>query len=227
MKGRGGISGIGWRCIEASAGLLAPLEREVVLGDLAEMDRGAWCGLCDVLGMAARRQLALWRSWRPWAASLGLALPASLFLMGFSLAASEAISGLLIEPSNTPLLWRSVSRLFLLMCWAWMTGFALSAVSRETLWASLLGCFAPCLDCLLRWPGHGLSGLRLLVFLVPWLWGVWRGRRSLQLSFNWAIFLAATTLLAPLMWGHGGWLHGCWLLWPGCYLAVTAKHKAV
>ena len=76
------------------------LEREVVLGDLAETDRGMWRGLGDVLGLAARRQLALWRSWRPWAASFGLALPASLFLMGCSVAASAAFAGLSGEPAQ-------------------------------------------------------------------------------------------------------------------------------
>ena len=62
----------------------------MVLGDLAEMDCDVWRGLGDVLGLVARRQLALWRSWRPWAASVGLALPASLFLMGCSVAASAS-----------------------------------------------------------------------------------------------------------------------------------------
>ncbi len=46
---------------EASAELLAPLEREVVLGDLAETDREDWRGLGDVLSLVALRQLELWR----------------------------------------------------------------------------------------------------------------------------------------------------------------------
>jgi hypothetical protein len=159
MKGQGSVTGAGWRCIEAAAGLLAPLDREVVLGDLAEMDCGAWRGLGDVLGLAARRQLALWRSWRPWAESVGLALPASLFLMGWSVAASGAVASLLTDPAKARLLWLSLSRLFLVISWAWMAGFVVGAVSRGTLWASVLGCFGPCLYCLSKWPGHGLSGL--------------------------------------------------------------------
>ena len=225
MRGQDGISGAGWRCVEAAAGLLAPQEREVVLGDLAEMDRGAWRGLGDVLGLAARRQLALWKSWRPWAASFGLALPASLFLMGWSVAASGAVAGLLGEPAQARLLWLSLSRLFLVISWAWMAGFVVGAVSRGTLWASVLGCCGPCLYCLSKWPGHGLSGLRLLVFVLPGLWGVWRGRRDPRLGLGWAVFLAAMATLAPLMWGKGGWMHGCWLLWPGLYLAATARRK--
>lgn len=227
MKGSGGVTGMGRLCIEASANLLAPADREVVLGDLAETHREDWRGLRDVLSLVALRQLVLWRSWRPWAASAGLALPASLFLMGRSLAASGAISKLLTEPANTPLWWRFVSQMFLLICWAWMAGFAVSAVSRGTLWASLLGCFAPCLYCLSEWPGHGLSELQLLLFLIPWLCGAWRGRRNQRLGLCWALFLAAMTMLMPLMWGKGGWMYGWWLMWAGWYPAATARREPV
>lgn len=220
-----GVSSAGWRCIEAAAGLLAPLEREVVLGDLAETDRGVWRGLGDVLGLASRRQLALWRSWRPWAASFGLALPASLLLMGWSVAASGAVASLLGEPAQARLLWLCLSRLFLVISWAWMTGFVVGAVSRGTLWASVLACCGPCLYCLSEWPGHGLSCLRLLIFVLPGVWGVWRGRRDVRLGPGWAVFLAVLAPLAPLMSAKGGWLHCCWLLWPGGYLAATALRK--
>lgn len=215
--------GAAWWCIEAAAGMLAPLEREVVLGDLAESDRGAWRGLRDVLGLAARRQLRLWRDWRPWAASLGLALPASLFLMGWSLAASSALAGLLGEP-QAHLLWLSLFRLFLVVFWAWTAGFVVGAVSRGTLWASVLAGCAPCLYCLSKWPGHGISGVELLIFVLPGVWGVWRGRRDLRLGPGWAFFLAIVAMLAPLMWSVGGW-YGCWLLWPGWYLAATARSR--
>jgi hypothetical protein len=225
MNGQGGVSGTGWRCIEAAAAFLQPLEREAVLGDLAETDCGAWRGLSDVLGLAARRQLALWRNWRPWAASFGLAWPASLFLMGCSVAASGAVAGFLEEPSQSRLLWLSISRLFLVVSWAWIAGFVVGAVSRGTLWASVLGCLAPCLDCLSKWPGHGFSGLRLLIFVLPGLWGVCRARRDPRLGLGWAVFLAAIAALAPLMWGNGGWMYGCWLLWPGWYLAATARRR--
>ena len=222
MKSLRGNSGAGWRCIETAAGLLTPLEREIVLGDLAETDRGALRGLIDVLGLAARRQIALWKSWRPWAASLGLALPASLFLLGWSVASSGAVARLLQEPDQSYLVWLSLSRLFLLICWAWMAGFAVGVVSPRTWWASLLGCCAPCLDCLCKWPGHGFSELQLLIFLVPGLWGVWRGRQHLRLSHGWAVFLVTIAMLAPIRSGRGGYLYGCCLLWPGWYLVATA-----
>ena len=215
----------GWRFIEAAAWMLAPLDREAVLGDLAEMDNGTWRGLGDVLSLAARRQFALWRSWRPWAASLGLALPASLFLMGWSVAATGAAASLLAGPPQARLIWLFFSRLFLVMSLAWMAGLVVGAVSRGALWASVLACGAPCIHCLSLWPGHGLSCLRLLIFVLPGLWGVWRGRRELRLGLGMALFLASMGTLAFFASGTGGWMYGCSLLWPGWYLAATAKRQ--
>src|SRR5258708_3415351 len=72
MKGQGDMAGqtqrAGWRCIEVAAEMLTPLEREVVLGDLAETNRSVWCGLADVSGFRWRLQRALWRRCRAWAA---------------------------------------------------------------------------------------------------------------------------------------------------------------
>ena len=225
MRAQSGTSAMAWRCTEAAAALLTPLDREAVLGDLAEMDRGVWRGLCDVLSLAARRQLALWKSWRPWAASFGLALPASLLLMGWSVAASGAAASLLGEPSRSGALWHFFSRLFLLTCWAWMAGFAVGSVSRGTLWASMLACCGPCVHCLSLWPGHGLSFLRLMLFLIPGLWGVWRGCRERSLDLSLAVFLAAVGTLAFLTAGKGGWMYSCSLLWPGLYLTATARRE--
>lgn len=225
VNGQDGVPQLGWRCVEAAAVLLAPREREVVLGDLAEMDRGAWRGLGDVVGLAARRQLALWRSWRPWAASLGLSLPASLLLMGWSVAASGAVGGLIGEPAQARWLWLSVSRLFLVTCWAWMAGFAVGSVSRGALWASVLACLGPCVHCVSLWPGHGLSFLELLVFVPPGVWGVWRGCRVQRLDVSLAVFLAAVGTFAFLISGKGGWMYSCSLLWPGFYLTATARRR--
>ena len=225
MKRRGPISDAGWLCIKTAAGLLTTLEREVVLGDLAETNRGALRGLIDVMSLAARRQIVLWKSWRPWAASLGLALPASLFLMSWSVATSGAVANLAGEPTELRLLWQGLSKVFLLICWSWTSGFAVSAVSRRTLCASFVGCCAPCLNCLSKWPGHGLSGLQLLIFLIPGLCGAWIGRKQLRLGFSCAILLVVIAMLAPMTCGTGGWIYGCWFFWPGAYLVRTAIRR--
>ena len=216
------MTGAGWNCIEAAACLLGVAERDVVLGDLAESDRGAWRGLKDVLGLAARRHLELWTSWRPWAATFGLALPASLFLMGCSVALSGEFSGLFRGPVPATLLGISLSKILLLLCWAWMAGFAVGAISRRTLWASALACCVPCAFCLSEWPGSWTTAPRLFLFLAPALWGVACGRQKVQLRFEWAVFLAATAMAVPLMLDKGGW-YGLGLLWPGWFLLATAR----
>ena len=216
------MTGAGWSYVEAAAGLLGAMEREVVLGDLAESEDGAWRGLKDVLGLAARRHLELWANWRPWAASFGLALPASLFLMGCSVATSRGFDGLLDGPVTVSLLGIALSKILLLICWAWMAGFAVGAISRQTLWASALACCAPCLFCLSKWPGDWVSTSRLLWFLAPALCGVAAGRRRVRLGVGWAVFLAGTAMLVPLMLDKGG-CYGLGLLWPGWFLVARAR----
>lgn len=212
----------GWGWVEAASGLLARDEREAVLGDLAEAGEGALQALLGVLGLALRREAELWTSWRPWAASFGLALPASLFLMGCSVAASGEFGGLFHEPVTISLLGISLSKILLLVCWGWMAGFAVGAISRRTLWASALACCVPCLICLSKWPGDWVSALRLFLFLAPALWGVAAGRRRVRLGVGWAVFLAATAMLVPLMLNKGGW-YGLGLLWPGLFLVAKAR----
>src|SRR5271168_4634852 len=172
------MTGASWRWVVAVAGMLEPREREYVLGDLAESDGGAWRGLQEVVGLAARRHLELWANWRPWAASFGLALPASLFLMGCSVAASREFDDLFRGPVTVSLPGIVLSKILLLICWGWLAGFAAGALSRRTLWASALACCVPCLFCLSKWPGDWLSASRLFLFLAPALWGAAEGRRK-------------------------------------------------
>jgi hypothetical protein len=83
------MTGMLWPLMEVAARLLERGEREAVLGDLLETGEGAWRGLPDVLGLVIRRQLLHWKKWQPWLALFGLALPASLILMGFSVSVSS------------------------------------------------------------------------------------------------------------------------------------------
>ena len=69
--------------------LLERDEREAVRGDLVEAGESAWQGLLDVLGLVVRRQAMLWKNWRPWLATFGVALPCTLLLMGFSLMSAD------------------------------------------------------------------------------------------------------------------------------------------
>src|SRR5258708_12125209 len=84
------MTGIGWSLVEVSGQLLEREARESVLGDLVEAGESAWQGLLDVLGLVVRRQTIHWKSWRPWLAAFGLALPFSFLLMGFSLSVTRS-----------------------------------------------------------------------------------------------------------------------------------------
>jgi hypothetical protein len=217
-----------WGWVEAASLLLERDEREAVLGDLAEAEVSAVSSLLAVLNLALRREFELWTSWRPWAASLGLALPVSLFLMGFSLAVSSGFARLMYVPIAGPfafsLLAIPLARIVLLICWGWMAGFAVGVISRRTLWASALACCAPCVLCLSEWPGSWVSGMQLLLFLAPALWGVRSGLRKIRLGAGWAVFFATTAMFVPLMWNIGG-RYGLGLLWPGWFLVLEARRR--
>src|SRR5450759_2133589 len=74
-----------WSLVETICRLLEPDERQAVLGDLAESGETGIRALAAVAGLVTRRQLGLWKSWRPWVALLGL-LP--IFLQFASVAPS-------------------------------------------------------------------------------------------------------------------------------------------
>lgn len=69
------------KAIEVMALQLTPTEREIVLGDLIEARETAWRGMREVSGLAVRRQLQLWKGWRPWLAAPGLTPPCSFMLI--------------------------------------------------------------------------------------------------------------------------------------------------
>jgi hypothetical protein len=61
----------GW-FLRLLARALEPVEREVVLGDLAESSGTNCSAIRDLLGLIIRRQAGLWSVWRPWIALLGV-----------------------------------------------------------------------------------------------------------------------------------------------------------
>src|SRR5271170_4369266 len=119
--------------LELTAQMLEPSEREAVLGDLAEAGESAWRGLVNVLGLVIRRQIILWKSWRPWLAAFGLTLPASFLLMGFSVSVSWH-ARMLVEGDAS--LWFLIVNVLLLGAYSWTGGFVVGSLSRRTLWVS-------------------------------------------------------------------------------------------
>lgn len=225
------MTSTGWSFVEVAACLLEHDEREAVLGDLVEAGESAWQGLWDVLGLIVRRQLVHWKSWRPWLASFGLALPSSFLLMGFSVSISQTYqrlvhpaafkaTGLAVGPGFTWLL----CNLLLLIAWSWTGGFVMGSVSRRTVRVSAVLSFLPCVFCLARFRVESLSRFCLLLFMFPAVWGVCRGLQAAQIRLRTALILAvAITLLTLPSWSSSGsWIPNLALSWPAWYLVATA-----
>lgn len=224
----------GLSTVEVAARLLGHEDREAVLGDLAEAGESVWRGVAEVLGLVARRQAELWKSWRPWTAAFGLALPFSFLLMGFSLSVSWTYQHLMaarVLPSKglTPGLELGllICQLLLLASWAWTGGFVVGSLSRRTLWVSVAATCSPCLFCLARFRIASLSRVCLLLFLVPAVWGVWRGLRVKRMERSSAMVVAVgMTVLMICMWmSRGGWALNWVLMWPAWYLVAMARRE--
>jgi hypothetical protein len=228
------MTGWHWSMVEAAAQFLERDEREAVLGDLAESGESASRALRDVIGLAIRRNLLLWRNWRPWLAAFGLALPASFPLMGFSLSVSHAYqafigptilsaTGIEIGPGLALL----CCNVLLLVIWSWTGGYVVGKLSRRTVHVSAAVCFLPCVFCLSRFHVEWLSRMCLLLFVAPAIWGVMRGIRFVQIRLGGAVFLAVTvTLLTIPLWRtSGAWIPNWALSWPAWYMVATAWQK--
>jgi hypothetical protein len=212
--------------------LLPPDEREVVQGDLVESGESAWQSLLAVVGLVIRREAALWRNWRPWLASFGLAVPSSFLLMGFSLSVSRAYQHLIGGPilhatgvTMGPGLALFLCNVLLLAAWSWTGGFVVGSVSRRTVWVSAALSFAPCVFCLERFRVESLSRLCLVLFLPIALWGAHRGLQVARIKRSSAIALAiAVTALTIPTWGSAGaWIPNWALSWPAWFLVATAR----
>jgi len=222
------MTSIGWSLIEVASQLLERREREAVLGDLTEADVSSWRGVLDVLGLVIRRQAMHWKSWRPWLAAFGLALPGSLLLMGFSVSVSQAyqrllgptVFGITVGEGFTLLL----CNVLLLICWSWTGGFVMGSLSRRTVRVSAALSFLPCMFCLARFRVESLSRFCLLLFLIPAVWGVHRGLQIAQIKLRSALILAVaiTVLTIPAWSRRGSWIPNWALSWPAWYLVATS-----
>jgi hypothetical protein len=236
------MASLNWWLVEFVSGLLEREEREAVLGDMVESREIGWERLCGVLGLVLRRQILMWRSWRPWVAGFGVALPSSFLLMGVSVSVSWSYMRLLCPEllrsaeltrgsAIFVLLWQAL----LLITWAWTSGFVVGSASRRTLWVSGLFCYSPCLFCLSRFRIDSLSKFCLLLFLAPAICGARQGLRCSKLSFGPALALAllVTALMIP-MWSAE--VRQWWkvpqlslnilLIWPAWYLVANARKQA-
>ena len=223
--------------LNLTARVLEPREREVVLGDLAEMEAGLLQSVSQVLDLGIRRHAALWVDWRPWLTGPGLTLPGSFLLMGVSLSVSQAWLQV-ADSGATPaggLTWL-LTQLCLLLVWSWTSGFVVGSLSRRTVWASVALCCWPCSVCLSKFHLQSLSPLCLLWFLIPAALGVRQGMRGSRISLTAAVVITCALTLAMAAAWHGNaqrwWTPPWWLLdvlmsWPALYLVSNAMRRSV
>jgi hypothetical protein len=226
------MTGISWSLVEVASQLLERDEREAVLGDMVEAGESAWHGLLDVLGLIIRGQIGLWKSWRPWFAAFGLALPCSFLLMGFSVSISWTYQHLMHakvfqanELASSLRLLPLICHVLLLIGCSWTSGYVVGSMSRRTLWVSIAATCSPCLFCLARFRIESLSRLCLLLFLLPAILGVRQGLRSTRIKLAQATVLAvAVTVLMILTWsGSAAWFLNWALISPAWYMVATAR----
>jgi hypothetical protein len=142
------VTGFCSRPVELAAQLLDPGEREAVLGDLRELGVSQGRALGEILGLAARRQAALWANCRPWLGLLVLILPLSLLLSVMArFAAGESSVELWLYANNLDVallgnygFWYELAHsipivlaIFLkLFCWSFTAGFVLGLSGART-----------------------------------------------------------------------------------------------
>ncbi len=161
---------------------------------------------------------------RPWLASFGLALPASLLLMGFSLHVSHGYQRLTDATPGLDVLQLlcSVGAVGCVVLDGWLCHGGIVPAHRSCQRSARVRTL-PLL--LARFRGESLSRFCLFLFLLPAIWGVVRGLRPAQIRLGAACALAiATTLLSLPSWTQpGAWIANWALSWPAWYLVAMAR----
>ena len=229
-----------WSLIETICRLLEPEERQAVLGDLAESGETGIRALGAVAGLVVRRQLGLWKSWRPWVASLGL-LPV---LLTFSCVTPSIVQIIQRYPwKNTPMSQQAIILMFcaaalLTVVLSWTVGFVASSMARRaTLSAATVLAMGAVWAICQRQAVHTTPGilftglLQLALHLAPFAHGLRCGARSGHLTPRRSLALAgaAFLLLAILTPFYGRPPQDLLMLavfsWPILYLVAMARWR--
>lgn len=218
-----------WSAAETVALLLSVPEREAVLGDLMEAGVSGWSALRAVAWLKLRHEVELWRSWRPWIAGLGLALPSSFQLMGASVGTAWAFRRAITSGGSpqdlTTVAFAILGQAFFIAGLAWCGGQTVALLSRRTLWVSALLCVTPCCFCLSRFRSEGLPPWCLVLFLVPAMCGIAVGVRRGYAGWRVQAGIAVLLTALALAQGRETVLTLCVLLWPAWYLAAGARKR--
>ena len=138
-----------WPLADLVSRALEPDERAAVRGDLTESGESGGEALLDVLGLALRRQSAVWEHWRPWLVLAGLVLPLGVLLCLISRRDADGSAiylwfyannwnpDFLANPGFRHALALHMGAIltgyFTLFCWSWSSGFLVGSASRRSL----------------------------------------------------------------------------------------------
>jgi hypothetical protein len=223
-----------WSLVEFAARPLDRDERDAALGDSLEAGDSAWQALFGVLGFVFRRQLLLWKSWRPWLSVFVFGVPSTVLLMYVSVSVTctfDRLMGMKVghwAPTGHEGFALLLCHIFLLIAWSWTSGFTLGSLSPRTLWLNAtLGVFLA-----LYFANHfrhfgieSLANFSSFLFVIPAILGVRQGMRSIRLRRIPAFLLAATiTVLMIAAWNSSAlWVFNWLLISPAWFLVAMAR----
>ena len=217
--------------VESVARLLDCNERDAVLGDSLEAGEGPCQALFSILGLVLRRQLLLWKSWRPWLAVFVFGLPSTTLLMYVSVSVTCTYDRLMgfhyghWAPTGNEGFALLACHIFLLIAWSWTSGFTLGSLSPRTLWMNAVLCICLAFYYADHFRIYSIWKVSPFLFLLPAIWGVRQGVRTLRLNLGPAGLLAASMALLMLAaWTSNAlWIFNWLLLGPALYLLATAR----
>lgn len=211
------------------ARLLDPQEREVALGDVAELGFAGRRAFAGMLGLVVRRQLQSWKDPRPWFVLLALVFPMAILLAYFLNRLGMQLFPVVMMWSHhhvaystgvTPV--AEVCGWFLevaaIMLGSWSLGFAVAKISRATRHvAGLLFCIllivgmgmplAPFSLIVFCCTGWGLIPVIIAVLIcgTPASCGLSRGASGSTIQVQGLIFLAIGTGIVGVL---TAWVQG-------------------
>lgn len=204
-------------------------EREAVFGDFAELGKSDWQILIGTGGLVLRRQLGLWKYWKPWFVLMAIVIPTSTLLamrcdeLGQSFFPNLVMWMHHRMPYETGVssgaLWAALGcQAAALVTWSWTSALALGMLSRKTMWENGALFFLLCVFCglygsvfslrFLLWSPLAWIGVwvKFLVVVLPAYCGLRLSSRSLKITYRAMVPLAAWTATI-----------GCLAFWTRCW----------
>jgi hypothetical protein len=208
--------------------LLDLREREVALGDVAELGYGGEQAFTSVLGLVLRRQVQPWKQWRPWFVLVTMVIPIAVLVASCCNQLGGKLLPLLMMWSHHHVTYATGLKpsaeafgLFLnvaaLVLWSWTCAFAVGAFARTTIYVpSIVFCvicvvmgwrLGPISIVLLWTTAWGWLPVAILCLLVlaPAYHGLRHGAASSKIGEQRLVFLAVGIAVAGIlaMWTRG------------------------